>query len=70
MKPEQFKKWRKKMGFTQQQAANALGIYRLTAVNYEHGQRSGVGSEVKIPRSIALACSALHAGLEPWGEED
>jgi len=68
MKTEQFKAWRKKMGFTQQQAADALGVYARTITNYERGQRYEDGREVKIPESIALACSALYAHLEPWDD--
>jgi len=68
MNNEQFKAWRKKMNFTQQQAADVLGLYARTISNYERGARYEDGSAVKIPKSIALACSALAAGLEPWGE--
>jgi len=68
MNKENFKAWRKKMGFTQQQAADALGLYRLTIINYERGTRAENNLDVKIPKSIALACSALAAGLEPWDE--
>jgi len=70
MKPEDFKAWRKKMKFTQQQAADVLGLYRLTVVNYERGERLGIGSQVKIPRSVDLACAALAAGLKPFSEQE
>jgi len=70
MKPEQFKAWRKKMGFTQQQAADALGLSIQALGNYERGTRYEDGREVKIPRSIALACSAVVADLKPFGEKD
>jgi len=69
MNKEDFKAWRKKMCFTQQQAADALGVYARTITNYERGQRYEDGREVKIPRSIALACAAVEAGLKPVGEE-
>jgi len=70
MTKEQFKTWRQKMNFTQQQAADALGLYRLTVANYERGTRLGKGTEIIIPRSIALACAAIEAGLKPVGEDD
>jgi len=70
MKPEDFKCWRKKNGLTQQQAADALGLIRITVTNYERGSRLGSGSEIKIPRSIALACAAIEAGLKPIGEDN
>jgi len=69
MTPENFKHWRKKNGLTQQQAADALGLIRLTVTNYERGTRLGSGSEIKIPRTVALACAAIEAGLKPVGEE-
>jgi len=69
MDNEQFKAWRKKMGYTQQQAADALGLYRLTIINYERGTRPENNLEVKIPRSIDLACAAIAAGLKPLSEQ-
>jgi len=69
MNNEQFKAWRKKLNLTQQQAADALGVYARTITNYERGSRYEDGRAVKIPRSIALACAAIEAGLNPVGEE-
>jgi len=66
MKNEQFKTWRKKMNLSQRQAADALGLSIQALGNYERGSRYEDGREVKIPKSIALACSAIAAGLEPW----
>jgi len=68
MNNEQFKAWRKKMNLTQQQAAEALGVNNRSIVNYERGARYEDGRAVIIPRSIALACAAITAGLEPEGE--
>jgi len=64
MKPEQFKMWRKKMGFTQQQAADALGLNNRSVINYERGSRYEDGRAVIIPRTVALACLAIEAGLK------
>jgi len=69
MNNEQFKSWRKKMKFTQQQAADALGINNRSVVNYERGKRYDDGRAVIIPRTVALACAAIKAGLEPEGAE-
>jgi len=69
MNKENFKTWRKKMGFTQQQAADALGLFRNTITNYERGARAEDGRAVIIPRTVALACAAVEAGLKPVGEE-
>ncbi|EJF91670.1 helix-turn-helix domain-containing protein [Bartonella tamiae] len=66
MKPEDFKRWRKEMGFTQKQAAEALDISIQTLGNYERGTRYEDGREVSIPKSIALACSAIQQNLIPY----
>jgi len=68
MNKENFKTWRKEMGFTQKQAADALGINSQSVFNYERGARVEDGRAVIIPRPIALACAAIRAGLEPEGE--
>jgi len=69
MNNEQFKAWRKKMKFTQQQAADALGLSIQAFGNYERGSRYEDGREVKIPRTVALACAAIEARLKPIGED-
>jgi len=61
-----FKGWRKRMGMSQVEAAEALGLSRETVVQYEAGRRRDTGAEVKIPRTVALACSALAHGLPPY----
>ncbi|MET4636133.1 helix-turn-helix domain-containing protein [Kaistia defluvii] len=68
MTPEQFKSWRDEMGMTQSQAADALGVARGTILNYESGSRRDDGRPVAIPKTVALACAALRAGLAPIGE--
>jgi hypothetical protein len=53
--------WQAHMGYTQQQAADALGINRVSYA------RLLAGGSV-IDKRTALACAALTAGLLPWGE--
>lgn len=69
MTPDDFKTWRKSMGFTQAQAAEALDMSRENIINYEAGQRRDNSKPVVIPRTVALACAALSAGLGPWVAE-
>lgn len=57
MTPEDVKHWQKKMGFTYEAAADALGVNRATFGNYV---KRGA------PLSVALACSALAAGLKGY----
>ncbi len=49
--------WRKRLGLTAIAAARALGSSRNTVDGYENGRH--------IPRSIALACAAIEAKIEP-----
>lgn len=69
MTAEQFKAWRAAMGLSQQQAAEALGLSRLSIINYEAGRRREDGRPVAIPKTVELACAALAAGLDPWTDE-
>lgn len=57
MTPQGFKAWRRRMRFTQEQAAEALGITKRAVAAYE-------GGETQIPTMAALAC----AHLETKGE--
>lgn len=51
--------WRELMGFSQRDAAEALGCSRGALGGWENGQ--------DIPRYIGLACAALAVGMEPYG---
>ena len=59
MNTEQFIKWRKDMGWSQHEAADALEINRSTIQQYERGARFDDERLVIIPRTISLACDAL-----------
>lgn len=58
-----FRAWRLAMGHSQRAAAEALGLSRVSIENYERGARREDGRPVLIPRTVALACAALRAGL-------
>lgn len=72
MSAEAFKRWRKSLGMTQKDAAEALGLKRRVVQYYEKGERKG--KSVEIPLTVRLACYALtadvrdYAGLDPEGE--
>lgn len=66
MDHEAFKAWRKALGLTQAEAADALGISKPTVENYERGVRRDTGGAVEIPKHIALACAAIYNNLPPW----
>lgn len=61
--------WRAQMGYTQRQAADALGVTPATYQRMERGADWTTGRPVKIDRRTALACAALAAGIAPWGNE-
>lgn len=63
MTPSEFRAWRARMGYTQQQAAAALGVSLRTVKSWESGFAAP-------PAFLPLACAALAAGLGPWGDND
>lgn len=63
MTPEGFKAWRERMGWSQQQASDQLGKQVLQIKRYERPAPPGGDAPHPIPRSTALACAALEAGL-------
>lgn len=53
--------WRERMGYSQRDAAVALGCSRQAWADWENGVR-------RTPRYIGLACAALALGMKPYGE--
>ncbi len=64
MSPDNFKKWRKSLGYSQKEAAEALGIKRRMLQYYEKGSRDG--DAITIPLYIRLACYALRQGVTDY----
>ena len=64
MSPSQFKRWRKGLGLSQKEAAEALGLKRRMIQYYEKGERDG--EPVTVPRSVRLACWALAQGTRDY----
>lgn len=62
MDEHDLKAWRERLGLSQPAGAEAIGVARRTLQYYEGGQ--------PIPKTVALACSAVAAGLKPWPERD
>ena len=59
MTPADLRAWRAAMGYTQPQAAQALGVSLRTIKAWE-------GGETAVPAIVPLACEALAAGLGSW----
>lgn len=64
MWPGDFKRWRKTLGFSQKEAAEALGLKRRVVQYYEKGERDG--EPVTIPKTVRLACYALSKGCDDY----
>jgi transcriptional regulator with XRE-family HTH domain len=64
MKPKDFKRWRKSLGLSQKDAAEALGLKRRVVQYYEKGERDG--KDVGIPKAVRLACYALTEGVSDY----
>ncbi|GEO82909.1 helix-turn-helix domain-containing protein [Pararhodospirillum oryzae] len=64
MTPSAFKHWRKSLGLSQKEAAEALGLKRRVVQYYEKGERDG--DPVAIPRTVRLACWALMQGTTDY----
>lgn len=60
MDVEFFVAWRKRVGLTQQQLADKLGVNLSAVKKWEGGVR-------KLPPYIGLVMAAIEAGLEPVG---
>lgn len=56
--------WRTRMGWTQRQAAAALGVTLATYQQQEAG-RDYNGKPRRVQRIWLLACAAIEAGIEP-----
>lgn len=59
MTPADIRAWRSAMGYTQQQAAQALGVSLRTVKAWEAGFAAP-------PAFLPLACAALAAGMDGW----
>lgn len=68
MQPSDFKRWRKTLGLSQKQAAQALGLKRRIIQYYEKGERDG--ERVEIPKAVRLACFALSKGISDYNGPD
>lgn len=67
MTPADLRAWQAVMGYTQDRAAEALGMSVSGYKDLVLGVRRASGKPVdRIDRRTALACAALAAGLGEW----
>lgn len=64
MTNDQMLAWREGMGWTQDSAAEALGVTRATYQRMERGEDWKTGKAVVIDRRTELACAAISAGIK------
>ena len=66
MTADDLRAWQAAMGFTQAQAAAALGVGVSAYKDWCNGKSRTTGKPVAIDLRTALACAALAARLGPW----
>ncbi|MBC7953611.1 MAG: helix-turn-helix transcriptional regulator [Rhodospirillaceae bacterium] len=66
MQPQEVKAWRERHGWSQKEAAAALGIGKSTLESYERGYRSEDKRPVVVPKTIRLAMAALDMGVTDY----
>lgn len=66
MTPADLVAWELHMGYTQRQAAEALGVSLPTYQQFRRGARFRDDTPIEIDRRTALACAALAAGISEW----
>ncbi len=70
MTPQQFRDWQARMGLSIRAAARELGVTHVTVANWrKFADALDDAPPHPIPRTVALACAALEAGLAPAGEQ-
>lgn len=71
MTPADLQQWQANMGYTDREAADALGGYPLkTYQSWKNGRSWGTGKPINPPPMLGLACAAICAGLSPIGSTD
>ena len=67
MPPARIRHWRERLGFTQVEAAEALGVSAARYVDYEMGRRTAASGDRPAPvtKTVRLAMAALSARLDP-----
>lgn len=70
MTPTDLSTWRHRMGYTQRDAALALGVQPVTYQEWERGARFRDERPVTIDRRTELACAAIAVGITEYRSAD
>ena len=65
---ELLRQWRDRIGWSQGEVAEKLGISEGSYRNYENEKKHGKAEPVVIPLMLDWALAALHARLKPFSE--
>lgn len=60
-----FRSWRRRLGLTQVEAAQKLGVTAMCVYIYDNGKRYSPKKEINVPLAVRLACSAIESKLPP-----
>ena len=66
MTPADLRAWQAHMGISGREAARRLGVAPGTYQDWATGTSRTTGNPIQISRLVALACTALAAGLKEW----
>ena len=69
MTPADLRAWQARMGISAREAARRLGVAAGTYQDWVTGKSRTSGKPVAPSRTVALACAALEAGLQPVGNQ-
>ncbi len=65
MKNEQLRSWRESLSITQEQAANLLGVHRITYINWETGHTP----ISKLVELASYACALAYIAADQYAEK-
>lgn len=71
MKDTAFKRWRKQLGYTQEEAARALDCSRSQVANWDAGVERSRGTAAIPPKAIRvlMTLEAQGQSITPWPEK-
>ena len=65
-----FRLWRRRMGYTQEQAGQCLGLSKSQVANYDAGKDRGTGKRTVPSLGLRIVMAVVVRGetIDPWPE--